>query len=59
MTLRAPPGAGTEVSPLLADRRLVDGVATAYVCERYACRAPVTTPAALALQLDAVVAPAR
>ncbi len=59
VTLRAPPGAGTEVSPLLADRRLVDGVATAYVCERYACRAPVTTPAALALQLDAVVAPAR
>ena len=33
--------------PLLAGRSARDGVATAYVCERFACRAPVTDPAAL------------
>ncbi len=37
--------------PLLADRPLVDGHATAYVCEHFACRQPVTEPAALAQQL--------
>ncbi len=52
MTLSAPPGVGGDLSPLLADRPLVDGRATAYVCERYACRAPVTDPAALGAQLD-------
>jgi uncharacterized protein YyaL (SSP411 family) len=56
VTLSAPPGVGTDVSPLLAGRGLVDGVAGAYVCERYACRTPVTSPAALAAQLDEVVA---
>ena len=30
--------------PLLADRPLVDGRATAYVCEEFACRLPVTDP---------------
>ena len=29
-------------TPLLADRTLVDGLPTAYVCERFACRLPVT-----------------
>ncbi len=38
--------------PLLADRPAVHGAATAYVCERFACQAPVTTPEALARLLD-------
>jgi uncharacterized protein YyaL (SSP411 family) len=43
--------------PLLADRPLVDGHATAYLCQGFACRLPVTTPAALAEQLDAAAGP--
>ena len=41
--------------PLLTDRPARD-VPTAYVCEHYACREPVTTPEALRAQLDAVLA---
>ncbi|MBI4259321.1 MAG: thioredoxin domain-containing protein, partial [Actinobacteria bacterium] len=37
--------------PLLAGRPSVDGRATAYVCERFVCRQPVTEPEALAAQL--------
>jgi uncharacterized protein YyaL (SSP411 family) len=38
--------------PLLAGRVMVDGRATAYVCERYACRLPVTEAQALAAELE-------
>ena len=37
--------------PLLAERRAVDGLPTAYVCENYVCQLPVTDPQALARQL--------
>jgi uncharacterized protein len=37
--------------PLLHDRVLRDGKATAYVCRGFACRAPVTEPSDLAAQL--------
>ncbi len=37
------PGTATRV-PLLAGRELIDGQAAAYVCERFSCQRPVTTP---------------
>jgi uncharacterized protein YyaL (SSP411 family) len=43
--------ASREAVPLLRDRVAVDGLPTAYVCERFACKLPVTDPAALADQL--------
>jgi uncharacterized protein len=51
----AGPDAGTELTPLLADRPLVDGQPAAYVCENFACLLPVTDPAALRAQLDEAV----
>src|SRR3954468_3340081 len=39
--------------PLLAERPLLDGRPTAYVCRSFVCQAPVTTPEALADQVGA------
>ena len=48
----APAGSdGSGGAPLLAGRTEIDGQAAAYVCENFACRAPVTTPGALAAAL--------
>jgi uncharacterized protein YyaL (SSP411 family) len=42
---------GTERPELMRDRPAVDGKPTAYVCEHFACQAPVTEPSALAAQI--------
>ncbi|WP_049570829.1 thioredoxin domain-containing protein [Streptomyces sp. SBT349] len=47
---RGEPGAA-DPPPLLADRPMRDGVATAYVCRGFVCSAPTTDPARLAAQL--------
>jgi uncharacterized protein len=52
--LVAEPGKGPS-TPLLDSRSLIDGAPTAYVCEGYACRQPVTSGAALRTQLDAAL----
>ena len=36
-----------ETVPLLADRTSIGDKATAYVCQRFVCRLPVTEPSAL------------
>jgi hypothetical protein len=59
VTVSAAPGGGADVTPLLADRALVDGKATAYVCEHFACRRPVTSPEELRAELDAALAARR
>jgi uncharacterized protein YyaL (SSP411 family) len=59
VAVTAPPGTGADLTPLLADRSLVDGKATAYVCEHFACRQPVTKPEELRAQLDEVLAARR
>jgi uncharacterized protein YyaL (SSP411 family) len=46
------PGVRENIQPaLLRGRNLVDGRATAYVCQHYACQHPVTVPDELAAQL--------
>jgi uncharacterized protein YyaL (SSP411 family) len=45
--------------PLLAGRPLLGGSPTAYVCRSFVCQAPVTEPAALAVQVGATLSPER
>ena len=40
-----------QITPLLANRSLVNGAATAYVCEHFTCKQPVTEVSALREQL--------
>jgi uncharacterized protein YyaL (SSP411 family) len=44
-------GEGTSSPPLLAERPMVEGKPTAYVCEGFACRAPVTAADELSAML--------
>jgi uncharacterized protein YyaL (SSP411 family) len=46
-------GAADEAVPLLADRPLRNGRATAYVCRGFVCDAPTSDPAQLALAVSA------
>ena len=41
-----------QLVPLLRDRNPLDNQPTAYVCEHYTCKNPVTNPAELATQLE-------
>ncbi len=48
-------GEGADVSPLLQDRPALNGLPTAYVCERYVCQAPTTDPNELLRQLQSLM----
>ena len=52
----APEGDGRGI-PLLAERRALDGEATAYLCEGFVCQSPTTDPAELDRQLERFSAP--
>jgi uncharacterized protein YyaL (SSP411 family) len=52
-------GSSHDPSPLLAGREMRAGRPTAYVCEHYTCKQPVTDAGALRDQLDAVLATQR
>ena len=43
---------GVDVIPLLENRSMIDGLPTAYVCENYTCKQPVTDISALREQLS-------
>ncbi|MGE0103535.1 MAG: thioredoxin domain-containing protein [Blastocatellales bacterium] len=48
----AAPGSPAGSIALLEGRSMIDGMATAYVCRRFQCEAPVTDPSALRDQLQ-------
>jgi uncharacterized protein len=47
---------GGPTVPLLAGRVLIDGAPAAYVCRKFACRLPVTSPEALRAELAEAIA---
>ena len=49
----APVGENGDLTPLLRDRVAIDGQATAYLCENFACQSPTTDPAELRRQFAA------
>jgi uncharacterized protein len=51
LALSAPEADAARRLPLLEGRTTIDGGAAAYVCERFACQLPVTSPEALAAQI--------
>jgi uncharacterized protein YyaL (SSP411 family) len=52
LAVGTPSGAGPDAPvPLLRDRPMIGGHPTAYVCERFVCRTPVTDPKELAASL--------
>jgi uncharacterized protein len=53
LAFAAPDGVAeaAETVPLLEGRSAVDGMATAYVCERFTCRMPLTDPVILEAEL--------
>ncbi len=51
VVLRGEPDGTAIASPLLEGRNQINGVATAYVCQNYACQLPVTSVEALREQL--------
>ena len=57
VSVTAAEGSGAGLTPLLTDRPLLDGKPTAYLCEEFVCREPVTDPARG--QLDAALAAAQ
>jgi uncharacterized protein YyaL (SSP411 family) len=52
VALRDPEAPEAALPALLRGRTMLDGRATAYVCQRRACKLPVDAPDALAAQLD-------
>ncbi|MEP0548977.1 MAG: thioredoxin domain-containing protein [Rhodothermales bacterium] len=55
--LRPPDGGEVAaLAPYTEAQTMIDGKATAYVCEHFACQSPTTDPDELARQLDAAVA---
>jgi uncharacterized protein YyaL (SSP411 family) len=53
LVVAAGPGGDNAVVPLLAQRGMMNGVPTAYLCRRMTCQAPVTDPAGLRRSLSA------